>query len=235
MKKFLILILLLTACSIEQTQTLNVYLLDEHFWAYENQKPMWYTLKYFYGNQIKSKTVFANTHCVQVEVLKGKTCIFVAYPIGTLTPIGGGYTPGDSEKIYLHSKEGKLAELLIDATDINSKLVSNLNFKRLFNEVGYIFDEQELLVDILNGEYSSSKKYKTKEFKVELENIPKGKYLPEYEYYPTFEKNEGESKISINLHPGVYRFINCSTHIYLLVRVDQNGGCEVRSYKPIIY
>ena len=111
----------------------------------------------------------------------------------------------------------------------------SMNFKRLFNEVGYIFDEQELLVDISNGEYSSSKKYKTKEFKVELENIPKGKYLPEYEYYPTFEKNEGESKISINLHPGVYRFINCSTHIYLLVRVDQNGGCEVRSYKPIIY
>ena len=89
--------------------------------------------------------------------------------------------------------------------------------------------------DVIEIEGTVVEKLPNAMFKVELENIPKGKYLPEYEYYPTFEKNEGESKISINLHPGVYRFINCSTHIYLLVRVDQNGGCEVRSYKPIIY
>ena len=231
---FLFSLILLFSCSMEQTHSVNVAILEEHYWSYQTQKPMWLTLKYFDGESVKRKTIFSSDKLLSVDIKLGKTAIFTAYPLDTLSPLGGGYTPGDDTKIYLHSSEGRAAALLLEALEYNPKLVANLNYKELIQQLGCYFDEETFLVDLLNGDYSNPKKYKTKKYEVVVESIPKGIYVPEWEDLPFFEIKEGDSSVKIELYPGLYRFLNCSSLIYISVRVNSDGSYETRSYKPII-
>ena len=71
-------------------------------------------------------------------------------------------------------------------------------------------------------------------YKVNIEAIPKGYYIPEYDDLPVFEISDGDSTATIELYPGLYRFLNCSSLIYISIRVNSDGSYDIRSYKPII-
>ena len=236
MKRVIILffLFLLISCSMEQTQSVNVAILENHYWEYQTQKPMWLTLKYFDGESVKRKTVFSTDKLFDIDIKLGKTAIFVAYPLDTLSPLGGGYTPGDDSKVYLHSRDGRLASLLLEALEYNPKLVANLNYKKLVAELGSYFDEETFLVDLLNGEYSNPNNYSVKKYSVSIESVPKGIYVPEWDDLPFFEIKEGDSSVKIELYPGLYRFLNCSSLIYISVRVNSDGSYDIRSFNPII-
>ena len=142
---------------------------------------------------------------------------------------------GDEENVRLHFSDGILSELLLEAADINPALTGNLNPKRIFRETGVFFDGETLLVDLLNGEYKGEGKYKTKSYKVTLSDIPKGKYIPESESYPFFEITDEELSVTVSLHPGLYRFMNTSMDICLLVTVSADGTAEYRTYQGDIW
>ena len=116
---------------MDQSHSVNVSILESHYWEYQTQKPMWLTLKYFDGEEIKKKTVFSTNTRFDIEIKLGRTAIFVAYPLDMLSPLGGGYTPGDDTNIYLHNSEGRLAATLLEAIEYNPKLVANLNYTKL--------------------------------------------------------------------------------------------------------
>ena len=231
---FLSILFLLFSCSMDQIHSVNVSILESHYWEYQTQKPMWLTLKYFDGEEVKKKTVFSTNTRFDIEIKLGRTAIFVAYPLDMLSPLGGGYTPGDDTNIYLHNSEGRLAATLLEALEYNPKLVANLNYTKLVSELGSYFDEEAFLVDLLNGDYSNPKNYKVKKYKVNIEAIPKGYYIPEYDDLPVFEISDGDSTATIELYPGLYRFLNCSSLIYISIRVNSDGSYDIRSYKPII-
>ena len=192
---------------------------------------MWYTLRYFDGEKVRQKTLFAGNIKAEITVITGKSAVFAAYPIGTLHPAGGGFMSGDDDNIRLHFADGRLAELLLEAAEMNPTLAGNLNPKRLFRETGLFFDSESLLVDLLNGEYRGEGKYKTKEYKITLSDIPRGRYIPESEAYPFFEVTDEDESVTISLHPGVYRFMNTSMDIFLLVTVSDEGAAEFRTYQ----
>ena len=231
----IIIISLLVSCSAELTHEVTVSLNEEHYWEYHTGRPMWYTLKYFDGEKVRQKTLFAGTMKAEITVITGKSAVFAAYPLGTLHPAGGGFMSGDEENIRLHFTDGRLSELLLEAADMNPTLMGNLNPKRLFSETGMFFDSEALLVDLLNGEYKGEGKYRIKTYKVTLSDIPKGKYIPESESYPFFEIKDEELSVTVSLHPGQYRFMNTSMAIFLLVTVSADGSAEYRTYQGDIW
>ena len=203
---------LLCSCSFNTDRMITVRLSEEHLWEYYEGKPMWYSLSYYDGESIKSVTLGTQTRSITLPVRNGKTCVFAAYPLGSLDPMGGVYTPGKSSEVSLSFKEGRIADLLLDVKHITDD-----------------FDEDRLYQAFLDGTLSSSSVTKSKYFDVAVDNIPDGRYIGEMDWDPVFDYEHGKD-ITLSLIPGIHRFYNMQRKLVHVIALYSDGKTSYYNY-----
>lgn len=232
--KFVSLILLFVclfpSCEYVESRAVTVRLAEEHLWESYSGKSMWYNLKYYDGDEIKTKFIPSTDKEVVVRVKRGATGVFTAYPLGSLTPSGGGLSPYDGDKVSLTFSQGKLASVLLDVVPYNQSYVDNFPWKGALSLLPDHYDEDELLYLILEGGALGDLK-STKTSKVSLTLLPSGYYIPELDEDPKFNVTDSSVEVTMSLYPGIHRFTCLETGISVLVGLYADGTYDSQVYE----
>ena len=220
---------LLCSCSFNTDRMITVRLSEEHLWEYYEGKPMWYSLSYYDGESIKSVTLGTQTRSITLPVRNGKTCVFAAYPLDSLDPMGGVYTPGKSSEVSLSFKEGRIADLLLDVVRYSPSLVDSFYYEGFRKHITDDFDEDRLYQAFLDGTLSSSSVTKSKYFDVAVDNIPDGRYIGEMDWDPVFDYEHGKD-ITFSLIPGIHRFYNMQRKLVHVIALYSDGKTSYYNY-----
>ena len=226
---FIVTSLLLCSCSFNTDRMITVRLSEEHLWEYYEGKPMWYSLTYYDGESIKSVTLGTQTRSITLPVRNGKTCVFAAYPLDSLDPMGGVYTPGGSSEVSLSFREGRMADLLLDVVRYSPSLVDSFYYESFRKHLTDDFDEDRLYQAFLDGTLSSSSVTKAEYFDVMLENILDGRYMGEMDGDPVFDYEYGKD-ITLSLIPGIHRFYNMQRKLVHVIALYSDGKTSYYNY-----
>ena len=218
----LLLSFILVSCEQLSYRGVTVSFPSEHFWESESGKAMWYTLEYFDGERVERLTLRSGEREATVPVLRGCTAYFVARPEDAYYPFGGGLDPGAGDRVYLSQEEGLLADILIEASKRAPGQCANYSYEAIRNGLEYPFDEDELLLDLMNGSFRPAS-YGVNSYDVLISGIPEGRYVPETDYDPPFLISAGE-EIKLNLYPGIHRYLNLSRHFLRTIAVELDGS-----------
>ena len=218
----LLLSFIFTSCEILNYREVTVCFPSEHFWESESGVEMWYTLEYFDGESIKRKTLNKGERQTTVSVLRGATCYFVSRPENQYHPFGGGFDPEDDGVVYLTQKEGFLADILIEASRLVPSQASSFSYKYINSRIEYPFNEDALLLDLRNGSFSHSS-YSVKSYKIPIEGLPGGRYIPETDYDSPFYLDVGEEK-TLFLYPGIHRYLNLEKRFIRTIAINSDGS-----------
>ena len=225
-----IVLLLMSGCTFNPRQSVTVFLDGEHLWEYYAGESMWHTLTWFDGSTIRSRTLGKNMRSTTVEVEMGRTCVFAAYPLDSLRPMGAVYSPGDGAEVSLDFSQGRLADLLLDVADYNARLVSCLSYDELSTHLVEDWDEDALYAAFLDGTVGSGKVEKADFFKVEVEGLVSGHYVSEYDEGPEFDAVYGET-VELELMVGIHRFYNMEKDFVHVVAIYPDGEASYYSYR----
>ncbi len=226
---FIVISFLLCSCSFNMNRMITVRLAEEHLWEYIEGKQMWYSLVYYDGESIKTITLGMQTRELSVSVRSGKTCVFAAYPLDSLEPVGGVYTPSEEREVSLSFAEGRIADLLLDVVRYAPALIDSFYYEGFRKHLIDDFDEDKLYQAFLDGTLSPSSVAKSKHFDVTVDNIPDGRYIGERDCDPVFDYKQGES-IKVSLIPGIHRFYNAQKKLVHVIALYSDGKTSYYNY-----
>ena len=219
----------LASCSFKPARSISVELDGEHLWEYYAAEPMWYTLTWYDGHEVDSRTLGKGQRRTVVEIEQGSTCVFVAYPLDSLRPMGGVYSPGDGDHVSLDYGQGRLAELLLDVVDYNASLVEDLDYGRLKAMLPQDWDDDALYAAFLDGSLGQKTIAGRPSHDVELTGLLSGHYFSEYDEGPSFDFVFGDS-LTLSLDVGIHRFYNMAEGFVHVVAVYPEGESSSYSY-----
>lgn len=214
-------LLLLLGCSSNPLDevVLTVVINEPHPWQQITHKPLWKTLVYSKGNQVVQEHLSASAQTTTVVVPRGKTSVLCAYPLGSLVPWGGFYTPGSSKIIYLTQREGVLANLLVESWTLNPQALGSIDASTLGMLVGdgRLVDQHHLVMGLLDGSLRSPKFLKP--LTVTLSDLPDGRWVSELAGGSSFYLLWGE-EVTISVGDGTIRWLNKERGLCLALQVD---------------
>ena len=226
-----------SAALFDRTVELEI---PQHPWeACSNDVEMWYSVKWSYGNEVRSLYVPPGERRASIKVPIGETVFICAFPLGEMRPFGAVVTPFDSDASFVMSQEdGYIAALLMDVDRDSTKGINYRALKEVLKSVGkessssastadsvgvLALDKVRFLRDVMNGELSQSSVVFLKPFDMPQFAIPNGVWVSESalgSYYIV----KDSMMPSIRLSEGVHRFYNPSTDRELVVVVDEKGN-----------
>lgn len=225
----IIALLLLASCSFSGRDTVTISLGETHYWEYLEDRPMWYTLVWFDGSSIRRRTVGSSSRLVEVSVKRGACCVFAAYPLDSLRPMGGFHSPGSSAPVHLSFDNGRLADLVLEAAEKYPDLVSSLDADSLLALVPPDFDEDALYEDFVDGSLGYSRPASRKTFSISFSSLPEGRYVSEYDDGPCFDMSHG-AVFTFELSAGIHRFYNSGKDFVHVVAVYPDGSSSTYNY-----
>ena len=223
---FLLLTFLLFSCSVSPDREVEVTIPD-HPWERASGKNLWYTLKWTYGDEIRSVFIPPDQRSVRLYLPPGETAIIAAYPLGDMSPFGAILTPLDtSSRIILSQNDGVLAGELLD---IDRVVTSRLNYGLISSNLREKtddfrnLDKVSFLRDLQNGVLSKRSFRVFSFFPVESFALPNGIWTSEFLQDPGLVVTEGKSP-DLQLPEGVFRYLNPEMDRMLVLIVDSAGS-----------
>lgn len=225
---------LLVSCSAVAPDRKITVEIPRHPWEESsNEINMWYSLKWSYGNEIRSIYVTPNERRISLEIPIGETAFICAFPLGEMAPFGSVITPFDFSKTFvLNQNDGFIASILLD---IDRDVTRGINYSALKRVLEEKFEEKEegkfysnaldkvrFLRDIYNGELTASSIVFNQPFAISSFVIPNGVWVREQVLGSSYVITNSLMP-SLSLYEGVYRFYNPATDRELVIVVDEKG------------
>ena len=242
MRKFLMvltIVLIVLSCSVEVPYTVTLRIADDHPFEILASEDMWYILRYFDGKGVVERYIPASTRTIKdISVYTGGLRPFVVIPLGTLGPIGGFYEPGKGNYIELKSEYGSFAEMLIGASEYRPEAVSRLSVSAILKDYPdlALIDELEFLDDLFSGTLRKGQLKLYERDVIMLDSVPEGEWVSERYDTPSFSVVFSGRPIYLELHPGVFRFMNWKRGLLLTIAVTEEWERSANiSKSPVWY
>ncbi len=226
MPLLLLFTLMLFSCSVSPDRALEVAI-PTHPWERASGKCLWYTLKWTYGDEIRSTYISSDQRTIRLYIPPGETSVIAAYPLGDMSPFGAVLTPLDTcSHIVLSQNDGVLAGELLD---IDRVVTSRLNYGLISSELYEKTDDFRridkvlFLRDIQNGVLSEASFKIISPFAVDSFALPNGIWTSEFIQDPGLVVTDGISP-DLQLPEGVYRYLNPDMDRVLVLIVDSSGA-----------
>lgn len=220
---------LLISCSVPGEHTVRLHFDQAHPWQADGDSPMWGRLVYYNGREIIERRIGSGTKSLTVEVLGGKTCVFVSYPLDSLRPAGAIYSPGSETDIHLSFDDGRLASLLLDAASYNAALIDSVSASALKKSLPADFDEDALYQALVSGSIGREKIPSAIRHAVTLSSMPEGFYQGEFDHGPFFTYSFG-TEVCLELIAGLHRFWNRERGFVYVLALYPDGKTSYYSY-----
>ena len=224
MNKIALLLLILSISLISgcfPSQTISIVLEEDHNWEVASGRRMWHTLCYSINDQVETLHLSVGVREVSLLLPLTSTHIFALYPLGNLSPLGGGITPMDETKrVTLSSDEGALTDTLLRLFPTWSSVVNNLNYHKivqdiaihpLSNQIDYI----STVANLVEGDYDEDSLQILNKYSATLDILPSGRYISDSPSIASFYKSEYRPVELENLVPGIYFFLNLEAMMVL--------------------
>lgn len=221
----LVTLLLLSSCSLERKIKISVSLYSELTWEEVTGEPMWYLVKYFDGESVKTKYLGKDEKKFSLLVSPTSLSVFALYPLGNLSPFGGFYERGNEKKVYLLPEYGYFASMLIDAAlvmphSINELSVSSI--KKDYPDLG-IINRESFLSSLYQGQLEERKIKLSKLYKVPLDGVLKGYWISLFSHNYSFVLASGNEDLTLSLFPGVWYYLCVERKMILEVVITDSG------------
>ena len=224
---FVLTLFLAVSCSIACPDRYLEVSIPEHPWERACGKKLWYTLRWTYGNEIRSVYMGPDERETSIYVPIGETIIIAAYPLGEMAPFGAIITPLDEAvQISLNQNDGVIASELIDLDrSVTERLNYGLiceNMLKKSNDFRRI-EQVSFLRDLQNGELTAASFKAVSLFGVDSFVLPNGLWTSEY-------LRDSSLFVMDNLAPqlqlpeGVFRYLNPEMDRVLVLIVDASGN-----------
>ena len=216
----------LLSCAVAHPDRRIEVTIPDHPWELFGGVRLWYTLKWTYGDSVRSLHVPSDVRKVSISVPVGETVLVAAYPLGEMNPYGGAVTPLDSSmELVLSQNDGAIVGELLD---IDRMMTLRLNYQllslRMREKVDdlRLVEKVSLLRDLQNGELLSSSIKVTSMFAVDSFSLPNGLWVSEYLRDSSLVVTDGSSG-DLELPEGVFRYLNVEMGRELVIIVDSAG------------
>lgn len=220
-------LLVFQACSIARPDRTLEITIPSHPWESVSGKKLWYTLRWTYGDEIRSAYVPSDERVLRISVPVGETVLIAAFPLGDMSPYGGAVTPLDGNKdVVLSQNEGVLVGELLD---IDRVVTSRLNYDVLSSDMHAMTDDFRniekvtLLRDLQNGVLCETSLKPVAPFGVDTFALPNGIWTSEFLCDPALFVTDGLSA-PMELPEGVFRYLNTDMDRVLVLIVDSAGN-----------
>ncbi len=217
----------LPSCAVAHPDRRLEVTIPEHPWELFGGVRLWYTLKWTYGDSVRSLHVPSDVRRVSILVPVGETVLVAAYPLGEMNPFGGAVTPLDSSMdLTLTQNDGAIVGELLD---VDRMMTTRLNYRLLSTRMRAKVDDFRLverislLRDLQNGELLSSSIKVSNIFAVDSFAVPNGMWVSEYLRDSSLVVLDGTSG-DLELPEGVYRYLNVEMDRELVIIVDSTGS-----------
>ena len=231
-KTVFVLVLFLTtifaiSCSIIRPDRLLEISIPKHPWEDACEKRLWYTLKWTYGDEIRSIHLGSDERDVAIYVPIGETILIAAYPLGDMAPFGAVITPLDEDlRVALNQSDGVIANELID---LDRSVTERLNYGLIRENMLKKCDDfrrieqVSFLRDLQNGELRETSFKTVSLFGVDGFALPNGLWTSEYLRDSSLYVTENSSP-QLELPEGVFRYLNPEMDRVLVLIVDSSGN-----------
>lgn len=219
--------LLCFSCSVVSPDRALEVTIPSHPWEKATGKSLWYTLRWTYGDEIRSTYLSTDQRTLRLYVPPGETVLIAAYPLGDMSPFGAVITPLDtSSSIVLNQNDGVLVGELLD---IDRSVTSRLNYGLISREVREktddfrVIEKVSFLRDLQNGVLTETSIKVVSLFGVDSFALPNGIWTSEFLQDPGLVVTDGITP-PIQLPEGVFRYLNTDMDRVLVLIVDSAGN-----------
>ncbi|MFA5467569.1 MAG: hypothetical protein WC224_00755 [Sphaerochaetaceae bacterium] len=234
----LFILILLTNC--ENGISVEVVIGETHPWEDFCGRRFWYTLVYQIDGNLEQLVIPINSRGVRLQLPYGKTSIFVAYPLGKGTPLGGAFE--GSKEVKLYYAQGPLAEALLNLSKFYHAPLDFLSFEKLsalvleMRSSGDGFDWNSLAKDVVNDTLSSKSLKMVPLESVTLNDLPVGYWVSEKRCFPSFFSFIDKECVVKELPVGVVRYLNfdLSLELRIIVSPDELPFWHITTPDPLL-
>lgn len=233
MRKILIILViaaLLSSCSLEIKKEITVALFSSLSWEEEMGKEMWFTVKYFDGKSVVTEYLPFPRRELTLSVFPSSLAVFVFYPLGTLSPLGGFWEEGDVKRVYVESQFGYFASMLVEAAEVMPEAVRELSVRALRkknHDLGAL-ERESFLSSLFKGTLNTSSPALSKKFHVPLEGVLSGNWVSLSSHSSSFTLISSGDKETLFLLPGIWYYLNKDRDLILEIVLSDNGEYYVK-------
>lgn len=221
---------LLSSCTLEIKKEITVSLFSDLSWEEETGESMWFKVRYFDGESVKTDYLYADERSIKVEVSPSSLSVFAFYPLGTLTPFGGYWEPGREDKVYVEPQLGYFAQMLVDAAETLPVAVKELSIDavRADNPDLGAIKRESFLSTLYSGELTKSKIELSKKYTVPLDGVLSGYWISLFGHSSSFSfTGNGEGR-TLSLLPGIWYYLNKERDLILEIVISDDGEYWVK-------
>ena len=215
------------SCSVARPERALDIVIPTHPWESVSGKDLWYTLRWTYGDEVRSMYVPAGERQITVYVPAGETVLVAAFPLGEMSPFGAAVTPMESGRsVVLTQNDGVIVGELLD---IDRMVTSRLNYTLLAGIMRSktsdfrCIDKVPLLRDLQNGVLSADSLKAVALFEVDAFAAANGIWTSEFTSDPGLFVTNGMTA-PMQLPEGVFRYLNTEMDRVLVLIVDSAGS-----------
>lgn len=221
---------LLSSCALEIKKEITIALFSDLSWEEETGERMWFKVRYFDGESVKTDYLYADEREIKVEVSPSSLSVFVFYPLGSLTPFGGYWEPGREDKVYVEPQLGYFAQMLVDAAETLSVAVKELSVDaiRADNPDLGAIKRESFLSSLYSGELSKSRIELSKKYTVPLDGVLSGYWASLFGHSSSFSFTGNGEGYSVSLFPGIWYYLNKERDLILEIVISDEGEYWVK-------
>ena len=220
-------IIIASSCSLACPDRILEINIPKHPWENASGKELWYTLKWTYGDDIRSLYLGYGERQASIYVPTGETVLIAAYPLGEMAPFGALVTPLEEEvKVILNQNDGVLANELID---LDRSVTKRLNYSLICDNLSKKCDDMRkiekvsFLRDLQNGDLSEASFRIVSLYGIDSFALPNGLWTSEYIRDSSLFVTDNLSP-QLELPEGVFRYLNPEMDRVLVLIVDSSGN-----------
>lgn len=220
-------VLFLVSCSLSCPDRLLEISIPGHPWERASGKELWYTLKWTYGDEIRSLYLGPEERQASIYVPTGETVLIAAYPLGEMAPLGAIITPLDEAvHVNLNYDDGVLANELIG---LDRSVTKRLNYGLIRDSLSKKCDDMRkiekvsFLRDLQNGELTEASFKIVSLYGIDRFALPNGLWTSEYVRDSSLFVTDNLSP-QLELPEGVFHYLNPEMDRILVLIVDSSGN-----------
>ena len=216
----------LSSCSVVKPDRFIEITVPDHPWERASGKRLWYTLKWTYGEEIRSLYLGPEDRTAGIYVPVGETVLIAAYPLGEMAPFGAAVTPLESSmEVSLSQNDGVIVNEIIDldrsvTMRLNYGLIRNYMMKKS-DDLRRI-EQVSFLRDLQNGELRETSFKAVSLFGIDSFALPNGLWTSEYMRDSALYVTDSFTA-PMELPEGVFQYLNPELGMVLILIVDSSG------------
>lgn len=223
-------VFLLVSCSYEIKREVRVSLFSYLTWEEETGDEMWFTVRYFDGNSVSTEYLSAGERSLSLSVYPSSLSVFVFYPLGSLTPLGGFWEPGDGKEVYVEPQYGYFAAMLVDAAETMPEAVRELSINAIKKDnpdLGAL-KREDFLSSLYSGTLTKKNMKLSKKYSVPLDGVLSGYWVSLFSHTSSFTLRGAGDEKTLSLLPGIWYYLNKDRSLILEIVITDDGRYYVK-------